>query len=112
VRAEVLGPRRPYQVAFERELVEVRPYQTLWRHDPQLRSGSEAVAQRGMRGFKVKRIRKLYQGGQVVRSEDWELSYPSTTEIVRRGTNPTGPLPDKPKAPPLRDPASALRIVQ
>jgi vancomycin resistance protein YoaR len=112
VRAEVLGPRRPYQVAFERALVEVLPYQTLWRHDPRLRSGTEAIAQRGMRGFKIKRIRKLYQGGQVVRTEDWELSYPSTTEILRRGTNPSGELPEVAKAPPLRDPATALRIVQ
>jgi vancomycin resistance protein YoaR len=112
VRAEVLGPRRPYQVAFERELVEVLPHQSVWRHDATLRSGVEAVAQRGMRGFKVKRIRKLYQGGEVVKTEDWELRYPPTTEILRRGTNPNGEVPDKPKAPPLRDPAAALRIVQ
>jgi vancomycin resistance protein YoaR len=112
VRAEVLGPRRPYQVAFERELVEVRPYETIWRHDAALRSGHEVVAQRGMRGFKIKRIRKLYEGGQVVKSEDWEVSYPSTTEIVRRGTNPSGEVPERPKAPPLRDPATALRIMQ
>jgi vancomycin resistance protein YoaR len=112
VRAEVLGPRRPYQVAFERELVEVRPHQSVWRHDGRLRSGTEAVAQRGMRGFKIKRIRKLYQGGEVVATEDWELSYPPTTEILRRGTNPTGEVPEPSKAPPLRDPATALRIVQ
>lgn len=112
VRAEVLGPRRPYQVAFERELVEVKPYKTVWRHDPALRSGIEAVAQRGMRGFKIKRIRKLYQGGEVVKTEDWELSYPSTTEILRRGTNPAGEVPEPQKSPPLRDPATALRIMQ
>ncbi|MCX4245653.1 VanW family protein [Paraliomyxa miuraensis] len=112
VRAEVLGPRRPYQVAFERELVEVLPYSTVWRHDDHLRSGTESVAQRGMRGFKVKRIRKLYQGGEVIKEEDWELRYPPTTEILRRGTNPAGQVPEVQKAPPLRDPATALRVVQ
>jgi len=112
VRAEVLGPRRPYQVSFERELVEVKPYKSVWRPDATLRAGTEAVAQRGMRGFKIKRIRKLYEGGQVVKTEDWELSYPSTTEIVRRGTNPAGEVPEPKKTPPLRDPATALRIMQ
>lgn len=112
VRAEVLGPRRPYQVAFERELVEELPHQTVFRYDSRLRSGTEAVAQRGMRGFKIKRIRKLYQGGEVVKTEDWEVRYPPTTEILRRGTNPSGELPETKKAPPLRDPAAALRIVQ
>lgn len=112
VRAEVLGPRRPYQVSFERELVEVKPYKTVWRHDATLRAGTEAVAQRGMRGFKIKRIRKLYEGGQVIKTEDWELSYPSTTEIPRRGTNPAGEVPEPQKTPALRDPATALRIMQ
>lgn len=112
VRAEVLGPRRPYQVAFERELVEVLPYSTVWRSDSRLRSGTETVAQRGIRGFKIKRIRKLYQGGEVVKAEDWEVRYPPTTEILRRGTNPAGEVPEAKKAPALRDPATALRIMQ
>ncbi|MCA9648516.1 MAG: VanW family protein [Myxococcales bacterium] len=112
VRAEVLGPRRPYQVAFERELKERLPYETVWRHDDRLRSGSESVAQRGMRGFKIERRRKLYQGGEVVATETWELSYPPTTEILRRGTNPAGEVPESKPATPLRDPAPQLRIVQ
>lgn len=112
VRAEVLGPRRPYQVAFERELVEELPHHTVFRYDDRLRSGTEAVAQQGMRGFKIKRIRKLYQGGEVVKTEDWEVSYPPTTEILRRGTNPSGEVPETKKAPQLRDPAGSLRIVQ
>ncbi len=112
VRVEVLGPRRPYQVAFERELSEVLPYDTAWRPDDRLRTGTEALAQRGMRGFKLKRVRTLYQGGEVVKTEDWNLHYPPTREIVRRGTNPSGEVPKPKPARPLRDPAPALRIVQ
>lgn len=112
VRAEVLGPRRPYQVAFERELKERLPYETVWRHDDRLREGTQAVAQRGKRGFKLERTRKLYEGGEVVKEETWELFYPPTTEILRRGTNPAGEVPETKKAPPLRDPAPTLRIVQ
>ncbi|MBX7082803.1 MAG: VanW family protein [Nannocystaceae bacterium] len=112
VHAEVLGARRPWQVAFERELVEVLPYGTIWRHDATLRSGSKVVSQRGMRGFKVKRTRKIYQGGELVREEPRELSYPPTSEIVRQGTNPAGATPETKTLAPLRDPAPHLRIVQ
>jgi vancomycin resistance protein YoaR len=112
VRAEVLGPRRPYQVAFERTLQEVKPYSTIWRDDPRLRSGHQAVAQHGKRGFELLRTRKIMQGGEVVREESWELQYPPTTEILRRGTNPAGEVPEKVDPPPVRDPAPSLRIVQ
>jgi hypothetical protein len=112
VRAEVLGARRPYQVAFERSLTEVVPFDTVWRDDGTLLAGTQAVSQRGMRGFKMKRKRKLHQGGQVVREEVWDLSYPPTTEIRRRGTNPSGKPPEDKPTSPLRDPAPALRIMQ
>lgn len=112
VVAEVLGPRRPYQVAFERQIKERTSYNTIVRHDQRLLTGTEALAQRGMRGFKVKRVRKFYEAGEEVRSESWDLDYPATTEIVRRGTNPAGEAPeDKPKLP-LRDPQEKMRIVQ
>jgi vancomycin resistance protein YoaR len=112
VRAEVLGARRPYQVAFERQLEEAVDFPTVWRDDARLRTGATVVAQRGMRGFRVRRLRKLYQGGQVVDEQSWELHYPSTTQIVRRGTNPSGEVPESKDHTALRDPASTLRIVQ
>jgi hypothetical protein len=112
VEAEVLGPRRPFQVAFEREVEEVKPYRTVFRDDGRLRLGHQATAQRGMRGFAVKRIRKLYSAGEVVKSEDWSLNYPPTTEILRRGTNPEGEIPEAKTRAPLRDPAAKLRVVQ
>lgn len=112
VHAEVLGARRPYQIAFERDLVEAIPHRTIYRDDASLRAGTQVTSQRGMRGFKVKRTRKIYQAGELVREEPVELSYPSTSEIIRRGTNPAGAEPEVKQLPPLRDPAAHLRIVQ
>lgn len=112
VRAEVLGERRPYQVTFDRELVETTPYNTVWRDDGTLRAGTQTVAQRGRRGFKIKRRRILSAGGKQVSEESWDLRYPPTTEIMRRGTNPNGEVPEKESLPPLRDPAPRLRKTQ
>jgi vancomycin resistance protein YoaR len=112
VHAEVLGPRRPYQVTFERRLEEVRPFESVWRDDPTMRTGATKLVQRGRRGFKMKRHRKLLQGGAVVRSEEWKLEYPSTTEIHKRGTNPSGELPEDKPLPTLREPAPNLKITQ
>jgi len=112
VHAEVLGPRRPYQVAFERSLKEALPYGTVWRDDARYASGSQSVAQEGRRGFKLKRERKFIQGGEVVKTEEWDLHYPPTTEIIRRGTNPAGEQPDTTKRPALREPDPNLKIVQ
>jgi len=112
VRAEVLGERRPYQVTFDRELVETTPYNTVWRDDGTLRTGTQTVAQRGRRGFKIKRRRILSAGGKPVAEESWDLRYPPTTEIMRRGTNPNGEVPEKKTLPPLRDPAPRLRKTQ
>ncbi len=112
VRAEVLGPRRPYQVAFERTLKESAPYESVVRDDPQLRLGSDLVVQRGMRGFTIERVRKLYQGGEIVETQVAELKYPATREIIRRGSNPTGEAPERKPLPALRDPVASMRIMQ
>lgn len=112
VHAEILGPKRPYQVAFERTLKEAMPYETVYRSDPKLRTGAQVVVQRGMRGFKLDRVRKFYRGGEVAREETWELQYPPTREIIRVGTNPSGELPDTKQRPALRDPAASMRIMQ
>lgn len=112
VHAEILGPQRPHQVAFERSLVESMPFETVYRSDPNLRTGAKVVAQRGMRGFKVERVRKLYRGGTVESEQTWELKYPATREIIRVGTDPNGELPEHKSLPPLRDPAATMRIMQ
>ncbi|MCB9702464.1 MAG: VanW family protein [Myxococcales bacterium] len=120
VVVEVLGAKRPYKVAFEREITEVLPYTSVVRDDGHLRSGATAVAQQGKRGFKVIRRRKLYaaegptngEAAVPLKTEEWELYYPPTTEIVRRGSNPAGELPEGAPPPKLRDPAHSLRIVK
>ena len=113
VKIEVLGRQRVYdEVAFERQVKEVLPHSTIVRDDARLHSGAEAVSQRGMRGFKVVRTRKLYRAGEQVDTQSWDLLYPPTTHIVRRGNNPRGEWPDSKPLPPLRDPARELRIVQ
>lgn len=112
VRAQILGARRPYRVAFERTLREVLPFRTVWRDDANLRAGSEDILQHGRRGFTLARERKFYEGDEVVRTESWDLHYPPTTEIVRRGTSPNGATAQPSPPPPLRDPAPHLRIMQ
>ena len=112
VQAEVLGPRRPYQVMFERELVETQDFARVERADAELRTGTSRVSQRGMRGFTLSRKRKLMQAGEVVKEEDWTLRYPPTREIVYVGTNPNGRVPEAKQWPALRDPSRALRKVQ
>jgi hypothetical protein len=112
VHTEILGPQRPYQVAFERTLSETMPYETVYRSDPKLREGAEVVAQRGMRGFKLERVRKFYRGAAVEREDSWELKYPATREIIRVGTDPNGEQPTGASLPPLRDPAASMRIMQ
>ncbi len=113
VKVEVLGARKVFdEVAFERQVKEVLPHSTIVRDDGRLRVGAEAVSQRGMRGFKVVRTRKLYRGGELVDTQAWDLFYPPTTHIVRRGSNPRGEYPESKPLPPLRDPARELRVVQ
>ena len=112
VHAEVLGPRRPYQVMFERELIETQEYERVERVDPELRVGTSRVSQRGMRGFTLKRTRKLMQAGEVVDTQEWTLRYPPTREIVYVGDNPVGRVPEPRSFPELRDPSRALRKVQ
>jgi hypothetical protein len=112
VHAEILGQQRPFQVAFERTLKETKPFETVHRSDPSLRTGARVVVQRGMRGFKLERVRKLYRGGEVVREELSEIEYPPTREIIRIGTNPAGVLPEPKPLSALRDPAASMRIMQ
>lgn len=113
VMVEVLGKQRPFdEVVFERHVKEVLPHSTIVRSDPRLHTGAETVSQRGMRGFKVVRSRKLYRAGELVDTQSWDLFYPPTTHIVRRGSNPRGEWPEKKALPPLRDPARELRVAQ
>jgi vancomycin resistance protein YoaR len=112
VLAEVLGPRRPYTVAFEREVQEVVPFPVVERGDPNLPVGASRVTQRGLRGFSVIRRRRLMEHGDEVKVEERRLNYPPTSEIRYVGTGGTGAVPEPRKWPALREPKARLRIVQ
>ena len=67
-----------------------------------------------MKGLKAaaSELGRIMQGGEVKNEEEWKLEYPPTTEILKRGTNPSGEVPEDKKLPPLRDPAPHLEITQ
>ncbi len=112
VRAEVLGAKRPYRVGFERDVEEVQPYRVIEREDPSLASGARVLTQRGLRGFRIVKRRRVVRDGEVVRTDTWKVDYPATTEIVQRGTNPNGTMPPPQHFPPVREPVPHLRVTQ
>jgi vancomycin resistance protein YoaR len=89
VRVEVLGKERPWdKIAFEREILKETPYETVTRDDDTMPVGSQLVEQVGFPGYQIIRRRIFYKGGQPVKTEKWDISYPPTTEYVRVGSNP------------------------
>ena len=112
---EIFGKARPYRVAFERETVEETPFRRETRFDPEIPKGQTRVEQVGLKGFRLLRRRVFLDGKREVRREEWKVSYPSTTEYVRVGTQiVTGKLPPPPDPPHLpkilQNPAALLRI--
>lgn len=112
VVAQVLGPRRPYQIRFERELKNASDYEVVQRSDDKLRTGARRVSQRGVRGFQLERRRVFMQAGEEVKRESWTLNYPPTRQIEYVGTNPAGAVPEAKQFPERREPDKDLRILQ
>jgi len=95
---EILGKERPYdKIAFERSVNRQVPFDTITREDNGLPVGSMSVEQNGFPGYKLKRYRKYYKNGEVVKTDSWNLAYRPVTEYVRLGINPDPTLP-QPKA--------------
>ncbi len=117
VRTEILGPRRPYRIAFERSILATKPYREEYREDPDLPLGQRVIEQRGEFGYTVRRRRVFFDSeGVEVRSQYWTVVYPPTTLIVRVGTKPPEdpgfvPEPLKP-IPPKPMPRRFVRILQ
>lgn len=97
---EILGRERPYdKIAYEREITEELPFETVTREDETMPIGSMTVDQYGFYGYKVDKIRKYYKGDKVVKKDKWRVRYAPVTEYVRTGINPDPNLapPEKKK---------------
>ncbi len=106
VRVEILGSQRPWdKIAFERELKKEIPFETVSRDDEDLPLGTQIIDQMGFPGYELVRRRHFYKGGKLVKTEKWDIKYPSTTEYVRLGANPDPNLV-APKQPDLHGPMS------
>ena len=118
VRAEILGQKRLYKIGFERSVIRTRAFKEEIRNDDKLLVGTRKVAQRGQRGYAVRRRRIFFDRlGHEVRSQYWTVLYPPTTMILRLGTkkpdDPTAPPPPELKpVNPLPDPLTFKRKVQ
>lgn len=91
---EILGRERMYdEVAFERAVGKRLSFDTITREDSALPVGSMMIEQNGFPGYKLKRYRKYYKGGKLVKTDSWNLRYRPVTEYVRLGINPDPNLP-------------------
>jgi vancomycin resistance protein YoaR len=97
-KVEILGKHRPYdKVVFERKILESTPFTVEERPDPTMPEGATLIDQHGFEGYKVVRYRRLYRGGDEVKTDKWTLNYRPVVEYVRVGTS-TDPRATVPKA--------------
>jgi vancomycin resistance protein YoaR len=98
VKVEILGKKKPYNVAYDREIVNEVGFGTQVRHDATMPAGQRIIEQEGYPGYQIIRRRYVYTGkwklgkdGEpepegLVSKKEWVMAYPSTTQIVRLGT--------------------------
>lgn len=112
--AQWLGQARPFKIAFEREILSTKRFETSKRPDPKGLLGSETVLRRGRPGYKLRRHRIWTEPGKEPRKESSLLNYPPRSAIVSVGEDPLGPPPsDDAKSEPkdrVEDPT--VRITQ
>ena len=113
---EILGKERPYdKIAFERQIDEEIEFTTVTREDDDMPVGTMVVDQQGFPGYRLKRYRKYYKDGKVVKTDKWKLVYRPVTEYARLGNNPDPNLepPKQQKVHSLQPPQNPLvRITQ
>ena len=91
---ELLGREKPFdKVEFERDIVERLPFETITREDNRIGVGHMVVDQPGYPGYKLKRTRRVYKDGEVVKTNKWNLFYRPVIEYARIGINPNPNLP-------------------
>jgi len=116
-KVEILGKKRPWdKVIFEREIEEETPFTQQERIDPEMPLGTQVIDQAGFDGYKIKRFRKFYRHGQLVKTQHWTVTYKPVTEYLRTGTSldPFAPAPEQKKIHHLKPPkpGSKGRIMQ
>lgn len=95
---DLLGERRPLRVKFRGEVVGTSRYKRKVRVAHWLAEGRVIRKQRGIRGYRVRRVRSM-QGDDGREREEVTIDvYPATTEIylVPPGTDPEQDLPPLP----------------
>lgn len=102
VKVELLGKQRPYQVAFEREILTETQFPVTTRPDPEMPAGQKIIDQDGYPGYRIKRRRYLFTGKWkldpknenrpkpevLIGKKEWDVTYPATAQIVRVGSGP------------------------
>ena len=100
VRVELLGKERVFKVAFEREVLVETPFSSVNRLDPEMPTGQQFIDQDGYPGYRIKRRRYVFTGqwktdpkdenrgnpDELISKREWDLAYPSTTQIIRVGS--------------------------
>ena len=87
VVVRIAGAERPREVESELRVVSRTGFAERVIEDPSLPAGSTEVAQEGIRGATVERVRLIREGEDVTTQTD-RVRYPSTPRIVRVGTGP------------------------
>jgi vancomycin resistance protein YoaR len=116
-QVEILGKKRPWdKVMFEREIEEETPFTQQERTDPEMPLGTQVIDQAGFDGYKIKRFRKFYNHGHLVKTQHWTVTYKPVTEYLRTGTSldPFAAAPEQKTIHHLRapKPGSHGRITQ
>lgn len=93
-KVEILGKEKPFdEIKFEKQMVRRIPFDTITREDNNIGIGHMVTDQKGGYGFKLKRYRKIYKDGKIVKKDEWDIQYHPVIEYVRMGTNPDPNLP-------------------
>jgi vancomycin resistance protein YoaR len=105
---EILGREKPFDtIEFERNIDERIDFEVVTREDPEMVMGHMVIDQLGYPGYKVSKVRRIYKGKKVIRTNQWKLRYRPVIEYARLGINPNPNLkPPKHKKPHGPKPAS------
>jgi vancomycin resistance protein YoaR len=86
-----------YEVEYTTsDFTNVVPYRVEEIKDPKLRKGARIVEDGGVNGGRVTVVRKVYKGGELVRTDTFVSRYTAKTKVVRFGTKSSTPTTSTP----------------